>query len=45
VPDDVEFGRIAAKMMTVCAHILQMSEPELALEVGRYADAHFGRAA
>jgi hypothetical protein len=45
VPDDVEFGRIAAKMMTVCAHILQISEPELALEVGRYADAHFGAAA
>lgn len=45
VPDDVEFGRIAAKMMTVCANILQVSEPELAIEVGRYADAHFGAAA
>lgn len=45
VPDDVEFGRIAAKMMTVCANILQTPEPELAIEVGRYADAHFGAAA
>lgn len=45
VPDDVEFGKIAAAMMTVCANILQMSEPELSLEVGRYADANFGAAA
>lgn len=45
IPDDVEFGKVAAAMMTVCAHILEMSEPDLAIEVSRYADAHYGVAA
>ena len=45
IPDDVEFGKVAAAMMTVCARILEMSEPELAAEVARYADAHYGVAA
>ena len=45
VPDDVEFGQIMAGMMTVCARILEVSEPELAAEVSRYADDHYGRAA
>ena len=45
VPDDVEFGKIASAMMTVCARILEVSEPTLAEEVARYADAHYGRAA
>ena len=45
VPDDVEFGNVMAGMMTVCARILQISEPELAAEVSRYADEHYGRAA
>jgi uncharacterized membrane protein len=45
IPDDVEFGKVAAAMMTVCAGILQMTEPDLAEEVARYADAHYGTAA
>lgn len=45
IPDDVEFGRVMAAMMTICATILQVSEPELAAEVSRYADQHYGRAA
>lgn len=45
IPDDVEFGRVMAAMMTVCARILDMAESELAGEVSRYADEHYGRAA
>jgi hypothetical protein len=45
IPDDVEFGRIMAAMMTVCATILDVAESQLAGEVSRYADEHYGRAA
>jgi hypothetical protein len=45
IPDDVEFGRVMAAMMTVCARILDVTEPMLAIEVSRYADAHYGAAA
>jgi hypothetical protein len=45
IPDDVEFGKIMSAMMTVCARILDMNEPELAAEVSKYADEHYGRAA
>lgn len=45
IPDDVEFGKVASAMMTVCARILEMSEPDLAAEVSKYADAHYGAAA
>jgi len=45
VPDDVEFGRIMASMMTICANILHMEQPMLEMEVARYADQHYGRAA
>jgi hypothetical protein len=45
IPDDVEFGKIMAAMMTVCARILDVTEPMLAEEVARYADAHYGVAA
>lgn len=45
IPDDVEFGRIASSMMTVCAGILSVSAPELEQEVAKYADSHYGSAA
>jgi hypothetical protein len=45
IPDDVEFGKVMASMMTVCAHILQVEHSELEVEVARYADQHYGRAA
>lgn len=45
IPDDVEFGKVASGMMTVCARILEVSQPELAIEVSKYADEHYGRAA
>jgi hypothetical protein len=45
IPDDVEFGKVMAAMMTVCARILDVSEPHLAIEVSRYADSHYGCAA
>lgn len=45
IPDDVEFGRVMAAMMTVCAKILDMAESRLAGEVSRYADEHYGSAA
>lgn len=45
IPDDVEFGRVMAAMMRVCAKILAMSEPDLEQEVARYADEHYGAAA
>lgn len=43
--DEIGFTRVSAAMMTVCATILDMSEPELAGEVSRYADDRYGRAA
>jgi len=43
--DEIQFTRVSAAMMTVCATILDMSEPELAGEVSRYADDRYGRAA
>lgn len=43
--DENEFTRVSGAMMTVCAQILDMSEPELAGEVSRYADQNYGRAA
>lgn len=45
IPDDVEFGRVMAAMMTVCARILSISAPELEMEVARYADQNYGAAA
>lgn len=43
--DEVEFTRVSTAMMTWCATILDMSEPELAGEVSRYADQNYGAAA
>lgn len=43
--DELQFTKVSAAMMTVCAQILDMSEPELAGEVSRYADDRYGRAA
>jgi hypothetical protein len=45
IPDDVEFGRVVADMMTICAQILGVSQPELAAEVSRYASDKYGMAA
>jgi hypothetical protein len=45
IPDDVEFGKVMAAMMTVCARILQVSAPDLEMEVAKYADEHYGAAA
>ena len=45
IPDDVEFGRIMAAMMTICAGILHIEQPLLEQEVARYANEHYGRAA
>ena len=42
IPDDVEFGRVMAGMMTVCAQILDMEQSELAAEVSQYADQTYG---
>jgi hypothetical protein len=43
--DEIEFARVSGAMMTICTQILDMSEPELAGEVSRYADDRYGRAA
>lgn len=43
--DEVEFTRVSAAMMTICAQILEVETPELAGEVSRYADDRYGRAA
>jgi hypothetical protein len=43
--DEVEFTRVSAAMMTICAQILDIAAPELAGEVSRYADDRYGRAA
>lgn len=45
IPDDVEFGQVVADMMAICARILDISEPELAAEVSRYASDKYGMAA
>ena len=45
IPDDVEFGKVMAAMMTVCARILSTSAPELEAEISKYADEHYGVAA
>lgn len=41
IPDDVEFGRVRAAMMSVCARILEVDEPDLAFEVAKYAEDHY----
>lgn len=43
--DEVEFTRVMGAMMTICARILDVSEPELAGDVSRYADEHYGAVA
>ncbi|MDE2107343.1 MAG: DUF1367 family protein [Patescibacteria group bacterium] len=43
--DEVEFTQVSAAMMAVCARLLDVSEPELAAEVSRYADATYGAVA
>ena len=43
--DEVAFTKVASAMMTVCAKMLDISEPELAGEVSRYADRTYGAAA
>lgn len=45
ISDDVEFGKVMASMMTICANILDTAESVLADEVSRYADQHYGAAA
>lgn len=41
--DEKEFTKVAGAMMSICAHILDMGESELAAEVSRYADSSYGR--
>lgn len=43
--DEVEFTHVFCAMMSVCAKILDMGQPELAAEVSKYADEHYGAAA
>ena len=43
--DEVEFTKVSSAMMSWCATTLDMSEPELAAEVSRYADQSYGVAA
>ena len=40
--DEADFTRVSSAMMTICALILDLSEPELAAEVSRYADSTYG---
>lgn len=42
IPDNVDFSRVMADMMTICAMILDMAKPELAAEVSRYASNTYG---
>jgi len=45
IPDDVEFGKVMASMLTICAHLLHnISVTDLEQEVLRYVDSHYGRA-
>lgn len=41
--DEHEFQKVSGAMMSICAFILDMSEPELAAEVSRYSDSSYGR--
>lgn len=43
--DEAAFTRVSGAMMTWCANLLDMHEPELAAEVSRYCDASYGAAA
>jgi hypothetical protein len=43
--DEVEFTQVFGAMMTVCAAILGLENPELEAEVSKYADENYGRAA
>jgi hypothetical protein len=43
--DESSFTTVSSAMMSVCAQILDMSQPDLAGEVSRYADQHYGVAA
>lgn len=43
--DEVEFTRVSGGMMSICTGLLDMSEPELAAEVSRYADENYSRVA
>jgi hypothetical protein len=45
IPDNMDFLRVFADMMTVCTKILDVSAPELAAEVSRYASDKYGVAA
>ena len=41
--DEIEFTKVMAAMMTVCAHLLHdMNVDELAAQVAIYADEHYG---
>jgi hypothetical protein len=42
IPDDVEFGKVAAAMLSVCARLLDLEDSELAAEVSKYADSSYG---
>lgn len=43
--DETAFTQVSGKMMSWCASLLDMVEPELAAEVSRYADETYGAAA
>jgi hypothetical protein len=43
--DEVTFTQVFGAMMTVCAQILGMENPELEAEVSKYCDENYGRAA
>lgn len=43
--DEVQFTQVFGAMMTVCAQILGVENPELEAEVSKYADEHYGQAA
>lgn len=43
--DEAAFTRVSGAMMTWCANLLDMHEPELAAEVSRHCDASYGAAA
>jgi hypothetical protein len=44
--DEIDFTKVAAAMMTVCAHLLgDMNLNELEAEVSRYCDDKYGRIA
>jgi hypothetical protein len=44
--DEIEFTKVFASMMTVCAHLLhEMGMEELEAEVSKYCDEHYGAAA